>query len=75
MTGISAIGLSGLQSGFARLRSAASDIARVNGGGSDQVSLVNSLIEAKGAQRQVEASTRVIQVGDRLLGNLLDKLA
>lgn len=65
------IGLRGMQDGFRR---ASDDAGRVVSAfqGNEADDAVRSLIDLQIDQRQVEASARVIQVGQELLGSMLN---
>lgn len=64
-------GMQGIQRGEAQLNQAAQTIAsanvRDNAGDTDK-----AMLDQKQGQRQVEASTRAIQVGNETLGSLID---
>ena len=82
MAGISLtqIGSSGIQTGLEQAQRAALDIARVGtASDADQNSSLTSLTEASvdllEAKNQVQASAKVFNAGDQMLGTLIDTVA
>ena len=66
-------GLAGIQTGMDNMRQDAHNIAAaVAKGGEDTTDLANSLVELNLDQTQVEASVKVVQAMDEVLGTLLD---
>lgn len=64
-------GLAGVQSGLQQLNKNAADIARAGQPNSD-VDLTSTLVNNLSAQQQVEASVKVIETSNTVVGTLLD---
>lgn len=67
-------GLSGIQAGQQRVEQAAGDIA-ASPARAEQTSLADNLIELERGRLQVEASARVVETADQILGTLIDTRA
>jgi hypothetical protein len=66
-------GLAGIQTGMDNMRQDAHNVAAaVAKGDEDTTDLATSLVELNLDQRQVEASVKVVQAMDGVLGTLLD---
>ena len=61
----------GIDNGLTRMRRSANDIAR----GDDLADTTRALVDLRAGQRQVEASVKVVEAADALLGSLLDERA
>jgi len=78
MAGISAIqsGLAGIHTGMDSLRKDAQVIVSQNiSNVTDTKDVTDALIDMKASQHQVEASAKVIETQDEILGTLLDEMA
>jgi len=78
MAGISAIqsGLAGIQSGMNSIRKDAQVIASQSVSTvTDTNKVTDALIDMKASEHQVEASAKVIETQDEILGTLLDEMA
>jgi flagellar hook protein FlgE len=66
-------GLAGVQTGLENLKRDANDIAQsVSKGGENTSDLAKSMVDLNLDQRQVEASVKVVQAVDEVLGSLID---
>ena len=61
-------GIAGINNGLAGMRRNASDIAR----GGELSDTTRTLVDLRANQRQVEASVKVVEAADAMLGSLLD---
>lgn len=82
MAGISAMqsGLAGIHTGMNSLRKdaqviASQSVAHATNNGGDSKTLTDALVDMKVSERQVEASAKVIETQDEILGTLLDEMA
>jgi len=78
MAGISAIqsGLAGINTGMNSFRKDAQVIASQSVSNvTDSKNVTDALIDMKASQHQVEASAKVIETQDEILGTLLDEMA
>ena len=78
MAGISAIqsGLAGIYTGMNSIRKdaqliASESVSKVT----DSSNVTDAIIDMKASQHQVEASAKVIETQDEILGTLLDEMA
>jgi len=76
ISGAAQYGMLGIQRGMAGMERNAADIAsadRLNGAAATDVS--RPLVEQRENLRQVEASAKVVQAGDAMVGSLIDIMA
>lgn len=76
ISGVTQYGMLGIERGMAAMERNAADIAsadRFNGAPSTEVS--QPLVEQRENLRQVEASAKVVQTGDAMVGSLIDIMA
>jgi flagellar hook protein FlgE len=71
ISSLSQSALTGIQRGLQQTTDAASKIATADRG-IDLAELATSIVDLKLGQQQVEASAKVLQVEDQLIGSLLD---
>lgn len=70
---LSLAGISGVHTGLENLRNDAEKIAQATAkGGEDSTDLTNALVDLNTDLRQVEASIKVVQAVDEVLGTLID---
>ena len=70
---LSLAGISGINSGLENLRNDAEKIAQATAKGSeDSTDLTQALVDLNSDRRQIEASVKVVQAVDEVLGTLLD---
>lgn len=73
ISNLSLAGIAGVQTGLDNLKRDASDIAQtVSKGSENTTDLAKSLVDLNLDQRQVEASVKVVQAVDEVLGTLID---
>ena len=65
-------GLAGMQQGQQRADRAASEIANLNTSQANSASLTSSLVELQQARQVVEASAKVVETADDVLGTLIN---
>lgn len=71
ISSVSQSAVTGIQRGLQQVTNAASNIATADRD-IDVADLATSLVDLKLGQQQVEASAKVVQVEDQLIGSLLD---
>ncbi len=74
VNGIFQAGVTGIGDGVARADNAAGRIAPP-GAGDELAELVEAAVELTAAEQQVEASLRVVETANELVGTLIDVLA
>ena len=72
ISGISDSALGGVQASLKKLNRAANEIATAPVRRTEPTELVDPLVDALEAQRALEASAKVLQRADQVLGTLLD---
>ena len=73
---VSNTGVQGIHNGFENMRRDAQEIAAATAkGGEDTAELANALVDLNMDRNQVEASVKVVQAADEVLGTLLDTFA
>lgn len=72
ISGISDTALGGVQTSLKKLNRAANEIATAPVRRTEPTELVDPLVDALQAQRALEASAKVLQRADQVLGTLLD---
>jgi hypothetical protein len=72
ISGIGDSALGGVQASLKKLNRAANEIATAPVRRTEPTELVDPLLDALEAQRALEASEKVLQRADRVLGTLLD---
>jgi len=72
-------GLAGIQQGQQKVTQAAQEVASANtqrpvqpNQAAQQTDLAKSLLDEKQGQRQVEASAKVVEASDQMIGSLVD---
>lgn len=65
------VALTGIRNGLASFESAAEQVSR----GPNNPDFVQAVVEMKVAQREVEASVKVLKAVDEMMGSLIDELA
>jgi hypothetical protein len=75
ISGITETALGGIQTALKKLDQAASEIATAPVRRAEPTELVDPLVDALEAQRALEASAKVLQRADEMLGTLLDTFA
>jgi hypothetical protein len=75
ISGITDTALGGVQASLKRLNQAAHEIATAPVRRTEPTELVDPLVDALEAQRALEASAKVLQRADQVLGTLLDTFA
>ena len=72
ISGITDTALGGIQTSLKKLNQAANEIATAPVRRTEPTELVDPLVDALEAQRALEASAKVLQRADQVLGTLLD---
>jgi flagellar hook-associated protein FlgK len=75
ISGVTQTALDGIQSSLKKLHEAANEIATAPVRRTEPTKLVDPLVDALEAQRALEASAKVQQRTDQMLGTLLDTFA
>lgn len=77
LSSIQQTGLDGIQRGLQGIEKAASEIVKIgiNDDASGSTSFVKPILELKLYERSIEASAKVVEVADEVLGTLLDTMA
>jgi hypothetical protein len=75
ISGITESALGGIQTGLRKLNKAANEVATAPVRRTEPTELVDPLVDALEAQRALEASAKVLQRTDEMLGTLLDTFA
>ena len=75
INGISESALGGIQASLKKLNQSAQDVASASVRRTEPTDLVEPLVDAIEAQRTLEASAKVLERADRMLGSLLDTYA
>jgi flagellar hook-associated protein FlgK len=75
ISGITESALGGIQSSLKKLNQAAHEVATAPARRTEPTELVDALVDALEAQRALEASAKVLQRADQMLGTLLDTFA
>jgi hypothetical protein len=75
ISGVTQTALGGVQSSLKKLDQAAHEIATAPVRRTEPTELVDPLVDALRAQRALEASAKVLQRADQMLGTLLDTFA
>jgi hypothetical protein len=75
ISGITETALGGIQAALKKLDQAASEVATAPVRRAEPTELVDPLVDALEAQRALEASAKVAQRADEMLGTLLDTFA
>jgi hypothetical protein len=75
ISGITESALGGVQTSLRKLNQAAHDVATAPVRRTEPTELVDPLVDALEAQRALEASARVLQRADEMLGSMLDTFA
>ena len=75
ISGITESALGGIQTSLKKLSQAASEVATAPVRRTEPTELVDPLVDALEAQRALEASAKVAQRADQMLGTLLDTFA
>jgi len=70
---LSNAGMQGIQNGYENMRRDAQEIAAATAkGGENTADLANALVDLNMDRNQVEASVKVVQAVDEILGTILD---
>ena len=73
---LSTAGVQGIQNGYENMRRDAHEIASATAkGGEDTKELANALVDLNMDRNQVEASVKVVQAADEVLGTILNTFA
>jgi hypothetical protein len=75
ISGVTETALGGIQSSLKKLNQAANEIATAPAQRTEPTEHVDALVDALEAQRALEASAKVMQRADQMLGTLLDTFA
>jgi flagellar basal body rod protein FlgC len=75
ISGITESALGGVQTSLRKLNQAAHDVATGPVRRTEPTELVDPLVDALEAQRTLEASAKVLQRADEMLGSMLDTFA
>jgi hypothetical protein len=75
ISGITESALGGVQTSLRKLNQASHDVATAPVRRTEPTELVDPLVDALEAQRALEASAKVLQRADEMLGTLLDTFA
>jgi hypothetical protein len=75
ISGITESALGGVQTSLRKLNQAAHDVATAPVRRTEPTELVDPLVDALEAQRALEASAKVLQRADEMLGSMLDTFA
>jgi len=77
LSSIQQTGLEGIQRGLQGIEKSASEIAKIgtSDNASGSASFVEPILELKLYERSIQASAKVVEVADEVLGTLLDTMA
>jgi hypothetical protein len=75
ISGITDTALGGIQTSLKKLNRAAHEVATASVRRTEPTALADALVDALEAQRALEASAKVLQRADQVLGKLLDTFA